>query len=69
MSGDNNNRSIHPRVWGSWDERGKRNTCAPKKKSTVERAIAGIKGHLERYPRDAMSQARLIKLTARLPSL
>lgn len=68
MAGERNH-SIHPRVWGDFEQREKLNTCGAKKKSTVQRAIAGIKGHLEHHPRDAMSQSRLVKLNSRLASM
>jgi hypothetical protein len=65
------NLSIHPRCWPharpDWQD--KQNTCKQKKRSTVERAIAGIEGHLERHPHDAMSRRHLDSLKAKLASL
>lgn len=59
-------KSIHPRVVGGSTRYAKVNTRKPKQKSTIERAIAGIEGHLENHPRDAMSQAHLVKLKGML---
>lgn len=61
--------SIHPRVWGPWKERRKKNTSERKKKATVERAIAGRERHLEAHPMDRVAKGHLEKLKQMLRSL
>jgi hypothetical protein len=53
-----NGCSIHPRVWGPWKKRAKRNTCAPHSRKKLERQLAGVERHLENHPGDGMNQAR-----------
>ena len=62
----NSNLSIHPRVWGAWRESVKKNTCAPRSKARIERAIAGLSRHLENHPNDAAGKVRLGNLKARM---
>lgn len=47
----------------------KLNMSGRKKRSTVERVISAINGHLLAHPRDAMSSARVGKLRALLATL
>ena len=58
---DGKSESIHPRaIFGT---RGiKKNTCNPRSKAKLDRALAGISKHLDKHPRDAMSQARVAVL-------
>lgn len=56
------NQSIHPRVVAGRTVHRKVNTTKRRNPATVARVIAAISAHVERHPRDGMSQSRLAKL-------
>lgn len=66
--------SIHPRNWrvGStylFEERRKSNTCKPRSRKPLERALAGIARHVDNHPRDEEARKRLSNLKTRLAAL
>ena len=58
--------SIHPRVRGGRRTYDLVNTCMKPKKETIQRKISAIEEHLERHPRDTLSQRHLSKLRDKL---
>lgn len=62
MAGDKIQLSIHPRSWpgGFSPGRDKSNTCGNSSLAKrLMRQLAGIEAHLERHPKDTMSQQRV----------
>lgn len=70
MSDENTKQqlSIHPRSWPG-GSREKVHTSKKKLKTTVERVMRGIEGHLERHPRDDAAKGHLKLCTERLNAL
>ena len=56
------NKSIHKRVVNGSTMYPKVNTTKQKNPNTIKRTIDSISNHLDRHPRDRMSQERLVKL-------
>ncbi len=56
------NKGIHPRVVHGQTIHPKVNTSKSKNPSTINRTIQAIESHLEKHPRDGMSQGHLSKL-------